>query len=233
MIIFPAIDILDTKCVRLTQGDYDKKTTYDDDPVKVAKEFEAAGARYIHTVDLNAAKKGTPENMEVIKKMAESIAIPIQIGGGIRSIEAAKRYFAIGVERVIVGTAAVSDPNLLVWLCQLFPQKICLSLDVMNEEILIKGWTQRSHLNLFDYLLQIEEMELGALIVTDISKDGMLSGPSFDLYDKLSANTDLPIIASGGISSKDDVDKLKKRNLYGAIIGKALYEQKITLQEIV
>ncbi len=232
MIIFPAIDILDKKCVRLTQGNYDKKTVYCDDPSKIAAEFEKAGAEYIHTVDLNAAKSGSIENIEVIKKMAETVSVPIQVGGGIRSIDAAKRYFDIGIARVIVGTAAISEPELLIELCKQFPNKICLSLDVKNDEILIKGWTAGSSINIFDYLKKIDDLKIAAIIVTDVTKDGMMIGPAFELYDKLMKATHHSIIASGGISTKDDVDQLKTRNIYGAIIGKALYENKIHLEDI-
>lgn len=232
MIIFPAIDILDKKCVRLTQGNYDKKTIYCDDPSTIAAGFEKAGAVYIHTVDLNAAKSGSIENIEVIKKMAETVSIPIQVGGGIRSIDAAKRYFDIGIARVIIGTAAVSEPTLLIELCKQFPNKICLSLDVKNDEILIKGWTAGSSVNIFDYLKRIDDLKIAALIVTDVTKDGMMIGPSYELYDKLMKATHHPIIASGGITTKEDVDKLRARKIYGAIIGKALYENKIKLEDI-
>ena len=232
MILFPAIDILDQKCVRLTQGDYQLKTTYNDEPASVAVEFEQQGAEYIHVVDLNAAKSGSIENLETIKKIVDSISIPIQVGGGIRNMQAAEQYFAIGVERVIVGTAAVSDRGFLEELCEKFPNKVCLSLDVRDDEILIKGWTKGSNILIYDYLPSVDDLPIAAIIATDISKDGMMSGPSYDLYDRMARITKHNIIASGGVSGKADIEKLREQNLYGAIIGKALYEGKIKLEEV-
>lgn len=232
MILFPAIDILDQKCVRLTQGDYRQKTTYNDDPASVAIEFEQQGAEYIHIVDLNAAKSGSIENLETIKKIVDSISIPVQVGGGIRNMQAAEQYFAIGVERVIVGTAAVSDRIFLEELCEKFPNRVCLSLDVRDDEILIKGWTKGSNIRIYDYLPSVDDLPIAAIVATDISKDGMMSGPSYDLYDRMAQITKHNIIASGGVSDKADIEKLIKQNLYGAIIGKALYEGKINLKEV-
>ncbi len=232
MILFPAIDILDQKCVRLTQGDYQQKTTYNDDPASVAVEFEQQGAEYIHIVDLNAAKSGSIENLDTIKKIVDSISIPVQVGGGIRSMQAAEQYFAIGVERVIVGTAAVSDRNFLEELCKKFPNRVCLSLDVRDDEILIKGWTKGSNISIYDYLPSVDNLPIAAIVATDISKDGMMSGPSYGLYERMAQITEHNIIASGGVSIKSDIEKLKRQNLYGAIIGKALYEGKINLKEV-
>ena len=232
MILFPAIDILDQKCVRLTQGDYQQKTTYNDEPASVAVDFEKQGAEYIHIVDLNAAKSGSIENLKTIEKIVDSISIPVQVGGGIRSMQAAEKYFAIGVRRVIVGTAAVSDRSFLETICQKFPNRVCLSLDVKNDEILIKGWTQGSNVRIYDYLPSVDDLPIAAIVATDISKDGMMSGPSYELYESMAQITKHNIIASGGVSDKSDIEKLEEQNLYGAIIGKALYEGKIILKEV-
>lgn len=232
MIIFPAIDILDKKCVRLTQGSYDEVKKYDDDPTSIAKEFTSLGASFIHTVDLNAAKSGSIENLDVIKKMVEVTNAKVQVGGGIRSIEAAKRYFDVGVDRVIVGTAVVNNTPLLEEMSSKFGGKVVISLDVKNEDIYIKGWTESSNVNIFDYLDKVKHIKIDAVVVTDISKDGMMQGPSFELYKKLMDRYDLNFIASGGVSTYDDVKKLQEMNMYGAIIGKAIYEKQIDLKEV-
>lgn len=232
MLIFPAIDILDQKCVRLSRGEYDSSKTYSESPQSIAKAFYDAGAKYIHTVDLNAAKSGEITNLPSIKALIDAVPIPVQVGGGIRSAEAAARYLDIGASRVILGTAAVKNMDLLIELCEKYPNRICVSLDVSGEQIMLSGWTEGSRVSIFDYLKRIDELNIAAIIATDISRDGMLSGPGFALYEKMRNITAHNIIASGGISSIADIERLREMNLYGAIVGKAIYENKISLNEL-
>ena len=233
MILYPAIDILDGQCVRLTQGKYEEKTVYNSDPCKMAEYFLSQGATELHVVDLNAAKSGSVENIEIIKKIVETVSLNVQVGGGIRTVKTAEKYLSIGVKRVIVGTAAVTEPDFLIKLSELFPNRVSLSLDVRNDEILIKGWTAASNINIFDFLKEKESMNIASMIVTDIAKDGMMSGPSYDLYRRLMKVTKHRIVASGGVGSKEDIRILKEIGVYGAIVGKALYENKITLKELI
>ena len=202
MIIFPAIDIKDNKCVRLLQGDFDKVNVYGDDPSLIAKKWQNNGAEFIHMVSLNGARGEGNVNDESIKTILDTIHIPIQIGGGIRNKERVKELLDLGVNRVILGSVA------------------------------IVGWEEVSDVNSITFCRELEKIGVKTIVYTDISKDGMLIGPNFDVYEKLSKETSLDIIASGGVTSMDDVKILKNMNIYGAIIGKALYENKIDLKEV-
>ena len=233
MILYPAIDIIDKQCVRLTQGKYEEKTVYNSDPCEMAEYFLSQDATELHIVDLNAAKSGSIENMDVIQRIIESVPLHVQVGGGIRSMEAAARYLSIGASRVIVGTAAVTEPALLQELCNRFPKQVSLSLDVRDDEILIKGWTAGSNINLFDFVSKADHLDIATIIVTDVAKDGMMMGPSYDLYRRLMKATNHPIVASGGVGTIEDIRILKEIGVYGAIVGKALYENKITLKELI
>lgn len=233
MILYPAIDIIDKQCVRLTQGKYEEKTVYNSDPCEMAEYFLSQGATELHIVDLNAAKSGSIENIDIIQRIIESVPLHVQVGGGIRSMEAAARYLSIGASRVIVGTAAVTEPTFLQELCNRFPKQVSLSLDVRDDEILIKGWTAGSNINLFDFVSKTDNLDIATIVVTDVAKDGMMMGPSYDLYRRLMKATKHPIVASGGVGTIEDIRILKEIGVYGAIVGKALYENKITLKELI
>ena len=232
MIIFPAIDIKDNKCVRLLQGDFKKVNIYGNDPSVMAKKWQDKGAEFIHMVSLNGARGEGTVNDESIRKVIDTVNIPIQIGGGIRSKERVKQLLNMGVNRVIVGSMAIKNKDLLKELVNKYKEKIVVSIDAKNNKVAVEGWEEVSNVNSVELCKELEKIGVKTIVYTDISKDGMLIGPNFDIYEKLSKETNLDIIASGGISSIEDIKKLKDMNLYGAIIGKALYENKIELKEV-
>lgn len=234
MIIFPAIDILDGNCVRLYKGDYEQKTVYNNSPASVAKKFVEEGAQFIHSVDLNGAKYGEVVNDDAVKEILENIGdVPLQIGGGIRNINTVEHYLSLGVNRVILGTAAVNNFDLVKECAEKYPYRFCLSLDVLDENIMLKGWVENSSVNLYDYLKKVEGMPVSAIVATDISRDGAMVGAANEMYKRMMEITDIPIIASGGISCREDVLSLKELGLYGAITGKAVYEGKINLSRLI
>ena len=232
MIIFPAIDIKDNKCVRLLQGDFDKVNVYGNDPSLMAKKWEDKGAKFLHMVSLNGARGEGNVNDESIKKLLSTVNIPIQMGGGIRSKERVKELLDLGVNRVILGSVAIKDKDLLKDLISQYKEKIVVSVDAKNGKVAAQGWEEVSDVNSLDFCKELEEMGVKTIVYTDISKDGMMIGPNFDIYEKLSKETNLDIIASGGVTSIEDVKKLKAMDLYGVIIGKSLYENKIDLKEV-
>ena len=231
MNIFPAIDLFSGKAVRLFKGDYSQMTVYNDDPLAVARDFEACGARFIHMVDLEGAKDGTTPNLSIVKKIVDSTSLFVEIGGGIRSMEVADRYIESGVGRVILGTAAVSDREFLKAAVKKHGDKIAVGVDIKDGKVAIKGWTETSALDAFDFCRELQELGVRTVICTDISKDGAMMGTNRELYRELSQSFKLDIIASGGVSSLDDVAALRKMELYGAIIGKAYYTGAIDLRE--
>lgn len=231
MIIFPAIDIKDNKCVRLLQGDFNKVNVYGDDPSKMAKKWEEKGAEYIHIVSLNGARGEGNMNDESIKKILQSVNIPIQIGGGVRDEKRIEDLLSMGVNRVIIGSMAVKNKELLKDLVKKYKEKIVVSIDAKNGKVAIEGWEEVSSLDSIELCKELEEIGVKTIVYTDISKDGMMVGPNFNIYDKLSKETSLDIIASGGVTTLEDVKELSLMNLYGAIIGKSLYENKIELKE--
>lgn len=231
MNIFPAIDLFSGKAVRLFKGDYSQMTVYKDDPLAVARDFEACGAKFIHMVDLEGAKDGTTPNLSVVKKIVDSTSLFVEIGGGIRSMEVADRYIECGVGRVILGTAAVSDREFLSAAVKKHGDKIAVGVDIKNGKVAIKGWTETSALDAFDFCRELQELGVKTVICTDISKDGAMMGTNRELYRELSQKFSLDIIASGGVSSLDDISALRALNLYGAIIGKAYYTGAIDLRE--
>ncbi|CAH2213004.1 1-(5-phosphoribosyl)-5-[(5-phosphoribosylamino)methylideneamino]imidazole-4-carboxamide isomerase [Tepidibacter aestuarii] len=231
MIIFPAIDIKDNKCVRLSQGDFDKINIYSDEPFDMAVKWKNEGASFLHLVDLDGARSEKIINKKSIEKIAQNIGIPVQLGGGIRSEEKVKNLIDMGVERVIVGTIAVENKELLKKLVSKYKEKIVVSIDAKNGKVALRGWEVVSEVDSIDLCKELEEIGVRTIVYTDISKDGMLEGPNFEIYKLLSQQTSLNIIASGGISSIDDIRKLKNMNIYGAITGKALYDNKIELKE--
>ena len=229
MNIFPAIDILGGCAVRLFKGDYDQMTIYSTQPAEIAKDFEAAGARFIHLVDLEGAKSGTTPNIETIKQIRAESSLFIEVGGGIRSMEVIRTYLDAGVNRVILGTAAVNDPDFLKEAVETYGEKIAVGVDIKDGYVAIKGWTEKSEHNGMEFCRKMQELGVKTIICTDISKDGAMKGTNRELYRQLSEELHIDIIASGGVSSIDDVKALAAMNLYGAIIGKAYYTGAIDL----
>jgi phosphoribosylformimino-5-aminoimidazole carboxamide ribotide isomerase len=232
VIIFPAVDIKDGKCVRLYQGKADKETVYNDDPLFSAKKWEENGAKYLHIVDLDGAFTGELKNKIIIKKIADNLNIPIQVGGGIRNLERAKEILSLGVERIIVGTSAVKKKGFVDELVKELGQRVVVSIDAKEGYVCVDGWVNISSIKAVDFAKELEKKGIKTIVYTDISKDGTMIGPNFDELKRLKDSIDINIIASGGIGSKEHVDKLKNLKLYGAIIGKALYEGKISLKEL-
>lgn len=233
MIIFPAIDILDGHCVRLIQGDYNQEKVYSDSPVDMAKQWEKKGAAYIHIVDLNGAKTGDSSNQEIITTIANTVKIPVQVGGGIRSLETIQAYLENGVSRVIVGTAAITDQNFLKEAVRQYGDKIVVSLDAREGYVATDGWTDTSDVRAIDLVKKLEDIGVATIVYTDIAKDGMLEGPNLTEQNDINTATTMQVIASGGITTKTDVESLADLNLYGAIIGKALYDGKLEFESIV
>ena len=233
MIIFPAIDIKDKKCVRLTQGDFDKVNVYGEDPSLMAKKWADYGAEFIHVVNLNGSRDEIGINDETLAKVAKSVDVPIQVGGGIRDEKRVKELLDLGINRVIVGTMAIENKELLKELIEKYKaEKIVVSIDAKNGKVATHGWEKVSDIDSVDLCKELEQIGVKTIVYTDISKVGMLEGPNFDIYKELSQKTSLDIIASGGVTSIDDVKRLLDMNMYGAIIGKALYDNRIDLKEV-
>ena len=231
MNIFPAIDLYDGKAVRLFKGDYSNMTAYSDNPLTVAKDFEAQGAKFIHIVDLEGAKNGDTPNFETVSKIAQNTGLFTEIGGGIRSLDTVEKYLNAGLDRVILGTAAVKDEDFLRAAVGRYGDKIAVGADIKDGFVAVKGWTETSEYNCFDFCKKMCEIGVKTLICTDISRDGAMKGTNRKLVKELSEKFDMNIVASGGVSSLDDIKSLKKLNLYGAIIGKAYYIGAIDLKE--
>lgn len=231
MNIFPAIDIVKGCAVRLFKGDYDKMTVYSENPVSVALDFEACGAEFIHLVDLEGAKSGDTPNIDTIKKIRSSCSLFMEIGGGIRSMETVKTYLDAGVNRVILGTAAVENEDFLKEALSVYGEKIAVGVDIKDGFVAIKGWTEKSEYSGIDFCKKMQDLGVKTIICTDISKDGAMKGTNRQLYKQLQDELDINIIASGGVSSIEDVKALASMNLYGAIIGKAYYTGAIDFRE--
>lgn len=232
MILFPAIDIRDGKCVRLTQGDYNQEQIYSDSPVDMAKQWESEGAEYIHVVDLDGAKTGDMANLKTIESIVQAVQLPVQVGGGIRSMDSIKNYQAIGVSRVIIGTAAINDKAFLRNALATFSKMIAVSIDARKGMVATNGWTQTSDVVAVDLIKELDELGVETIIYTDILKDGMSAGPNFEELALMNSTTDQNIIASGGISSLEDINQLREMNVYGAILGKALYDGTLSLSTV-
>ena len=231
MIIFPAIDLFDEKAVRLYKGDYQNMTVYSENPIEIARDFENAGATHIHMVDLEGAKDGTTPNVDIVKQVANDTNLFVEIGGGIRDMDTVEKYLSAGVGRVILGTAAVTDSEFLKSAVKKYGDKIAVGADVKDGYIAIKGWTLKSQFTIEDFLSQMQEIGVKYVICTDISKDGAMRGTNLELYKQLSQKYSMNITASGGVSSLDDVKKLREMDIYGAIIGKAYYIGAIDLKD--
>ena len=233
MKIFPAIDLYEKKAVRLYKGNYAEMTVYSDDPVAVALDFEKQGAECIHMVDLEGAKRGDTPNLSVVADVAKKTGLFIEIGGGIRSLEVVEKYFSVGVHRVILGTAAVTDEDFLISAVEKYGERIAVGADVKDGRIAIKGWLESSQYTLDEFLSKMQRIGVKTIICTDISRDGAMRGANLGLYRELSEKYDMQIVASGGGSSLDDVKELRAFELYGAIIGKAYYTGAIDLSEAI
>ena len=234
MLIIPAIDIIDGKCVRLTKGDYDTKKIYHENPVDAAKEFEAGGITHLHLVDLDGAKKSEVVNWKVLENIATQTNLHIDFSGGIKTKQAAQQAFDLGAAQITVGSLAAKNPKEFVdWIWQFGEEKLILGADVIKDKIAIHGWQESSTKDIYSYLDYYFEEGIDYVLCTDVSKDGMLEGPSFELYSNiLEEYEELKLIASGGVSSIDDLQKLKEMGCYAAIVGKAFYEGRITLKEL-
>jgi phosphoribosylformimino-5-aminoimidazole carboxamide ribotide isomerase len=233
MLIFPAIDLYEGRAVRLYKGDYAKMTVYSEDPVAVARDFAAQGARQMHTVDLEGARDGGTPNLGIIERIAKETGLFVECGGGLRDMAAIDRAFAAGVGRVILGTAAVSDERLLAESVQKYGEKIAVGADLRDGRVAIRGWREDSGLTAEDFLRKVEALGVRTVICTDISRDGAMRGANAELYERLQREFGLELIASGGVSSLEDVARLRALGLYGAIIGKAYYTGDISLREAV
>lgn len=234
MRIIPAIDVIDGKCVRLTQGDYAQKKVYNENPLEVAKEFEDAGLNYLHLVDLDGAKAGKVTNWKVVEDICSATKLNVDFGGGIKTLAEINRLFDGGIRQVNLGSIAVKQPDVVYdWIDEFGTEKIILSADVRNEMIAISGWLESSKLNILNFLQPFLAKGIQYVTCTDISTDGTLKGPNVNLYKKLlSEFPSLKLIASGGVSSTDDLKELQKVNVDGVIVGKAIYEGRIALSEL-
>lgn len=233
MIIFPAIDLFNKNAVRLYKGDYNNMTVYSNEPLKIALDFQKSGATHIHVVDLEGAKNGNTPNIDIVKQIVNSTSLFVEVGGGIRDFETIKKYIEIGVNRIILGTSAVKDENLLKKAVEEFGEKIAVGVDIKDGYVAIKGWTEKTKYTCFDFCQKMLDLGVKTIICTDISKDGVMQGANLQLYQNLSKKFNVNFIASGGVSSIKDIENLAKLNLYGAIIGKAYYIGKIDIKKAI
>ena len=234
MKIFPAIDIKDKKCVRLTKGDFDNKTEYKMSPVDQAEKYKDHGFKNLHIVDLDGALIGETVNLDIIKDIVGKFDLKVEVGGGIRSIDSIKKYIDTGIEKVILGSAAIKDKNFLKEACERFPNKIALSLDAKYGYLSLSGWKEKSNQMALHYLEKVNDFGVSRLIYTDINRDGMKQSPNFDETSKVAEISNCPVVISGGVSSIDDIKKAKNlKNIEGIIVGKAIYDGDIQLEELV
>jgi len=235
VLVIPAIDLKDGRCVRLRQGDMAAETVYSEDIVAVARNWQQCGAGLIHVVDLNGAVGGEPKNLPQIEAVRKAVTVDVQVGGGIRTIETVRRYLKAGVSRVVLGTAALTDRAFLEQACTEFPRQVVLGLDARDGKVAVKGWTAVSETKAIDLLREVRGLEIGAVIYTDIARDGMLNGPNLTALKEVVASSAFPVIASGGISRVEDLlaVRLLGSKIEGAIVGKALYDGKLDYQSAV
>ena len=233
MLILPAIDLYDKKAVRLYKGDYNEMTIYSNNPIEIARKFQECGATFIHMVDLEGAKNGTTPNIDEVRKVVEYTDLKVEIGGGIRDEETVQKYIDLGVERVILGTAAVTDDAFLRKMVAKYKEAIAVGVDLKDGYVAIKGWTEKSVLTADEFFAHLSDIGVKTVICTDISKDGAMQGTNRELYKELSEKYPMDIVASGGVSSIDDIKALRDMDLYGAILGKAYYIGAVDLKEAV
>ena len=233
MKIFPAIDLIGAQAVRLVKGDYNQKTVYNSDPIEVAKSFYSKGAEYLHLVDLDGAKSGNTDNFEVIRQIVNESGLKVEVGGGIRNMQTVEKYLSAGVFRVIIGTAAITDPDFLDEALEKYGEKIAVGVDIKDGFVATHGWTEVSDVSCEEFVQKMQQKGVKTIICTDISKDGMMSGTNIELYRSLSERFSIDITASGGVSTLEDVETLNDMNMYGAILGKALYTGAIDLEKAI
>jgi len=233
MIIYPAIDLKDGKCVRLSQGAFDKVTVFNDEPKNVAKSFQEAGASFIHVVDLDGARSGKSQNHEAIASIVSAINIPIQTGGGIRAMEDIEQKLSMGVERIILGTAALKHPDLVKAAVKAYGNHIAVGIDASQGLVAVEGWEEVSRTKAVDICIKMKDIGVQTIIYTDIAKDGMMSGPNVEATKEIVETTGLSVIASGGVSSIDDLERLSEIGVSGVIIGKALYLGALDLKSVI
>ena len=235
MKIFPAIDIKDKKCVRLIKGDFENKTEYEVSPIDQAGKYKDHGFKNLHIVDLDGALTGVTVNLDIIQEIVKKYDLKIEIGGGIRNFESIQKYTDAGVEKVILGSAAIKDKKFLKEACRRFPNKIALGLDAKNGNLSVSGWKENSNQLTLDYLKEVNDYGISRLIYTDINRDGTKQGPNFEETSKVAESSNCPVIISGGVSSIDEVKKAKgiNKNIEGIIVGKAIYDGDINLEELV
>jgi phosphoribosylformimino-5-aminoimidazole carboxamide ribotide isomerase len=234
MKIFPAIDIKDKKCVRLVKGDFDNKTEYEMSPVEQAGKYKDHGFKNLHIVDLDGALTGEIVNLDIIQDIVDKFDLKVEIGGGIRNLDSIQKYINAGVEKVILGSAAIKDKNFLKEACEKFPKKIALGLDSKDGYLSVSGWKENSNQLTLDYLKEVNDYGVGRLIYTDINRDGMKKSPNFEETSKVAELSNCPVIISGGVSSIDDIKKAKSlKNVEGVIVGKAIYDGDIKLEDLV
>ena len=233
MYIYPAIDLYEAKAVRLYKGDYAQMTVYNEDPVSVARDFKNSGASHIHLVDLEGAKSGATPNFETVCAIKKATGLFCEIGGGIRNMDTIEKYLSAGVDRVILGTAAVTEPGFVEEAVKRYGDKIAVGIDIKDGFVAIKGWTEKSEENAMEFTAKMQFLGVKTMICTDISKDGAMQGANHDLYRELSERFDMQIIASGGVSSMEDVQRLAAMDIHGAIVGKAYYTGAIDLKHAI
>ena len=236
MKIFPAIDIKDKKCVRLVKGDFDNKTEYKISPIDQAGKYKDHGFKNLHIVDLDGALIGETVSLNIIKDIIKKYDLNIEVGGGVRSIDSIKKYSDVGVEKVILGSAAIKDKNFLEKACEKFPNQIALGLDAKDGYLSVSGWKENSNIKTLDFLKEVNDLGASRLIYTDINQDGMKQGPNFEETSKVADTSNCPVIISGGVSSINDIKKAKEiqnKNIEGIIVGKAIYDGDISLDELV
>jgi len=229
MELWPAIDLRAGKCVRLLQGDYGRETIFGDDPLAMARSFVSAGARRLHIVDLDGARDGRPTQADLVARMVQAAGVPCQLGGGVRTLEAARAYLAAGVARVVIGSVAIERPDLLIELAQTFPHQIVLGLDARDGRVAVRGWIDTSPLPAIDVARRHAGLPLAAIVYTDIATDGMLSGPNLVALRELLAATRHPVVASGGVAVATDIKQVAATGCAGCIVGRALYEGAVTI----
>ncbi|MDR2170156.1 MAG: 1-(5-phosphoribosyl)-5-[(5-phosphoribosylamino)methylideneamino]imidazole-4-carboxamide isomerase [Planctomycetaceae bacterium] len=232
MQVIPAIDILNAQCVRLRQGDYGDETVYANDPVEVAKYWVSCGARMIHVVDLDGARDKRPVNCDIVRAIVQAVHIPVEVGGGIRTEETIKDYLDNGVERVVIGTLALKEPDWFCKMSKIFPNRLVLGIDARNGQVATEGWLETSKTPAVKLAQQFIDLKLAAVVYTDIAKDGMLEGPNFAEMISMRDAVPFPVVASGGIASIEDIKKLTSLNIPACIVGKALYEKKFKLEDV-
>ncbi|MBI3584518.1 MAG: 1-(5-phosphoribosyl)-5-[(5-phosphoribosylamino)methylideneamino]imidazole-4-carboxamide isomerase [Nitrospinae bacterium] len=236
MLIIPAIDIKGGRCVRLFQGKMNQETVYSDDPVSVAKRWEDEGAEFLHLVDLDGAVSGAPKNKEIIGNIIRSVKIPVEVGGGIRNVDSIKEYISMGSRKVIIGTTALENPELVREACKMYYDKIMVGIDAKNGQVAVRGWEDVTGTSASVLAKKFEGMGISGIIYTDISRDGTLSGPNIDSIKSFAESVNIPIIASGGVSNINDIKnimKLKKHGVTGVIVGKAIYSGSVNLREAI